>query len=458
MADADDVLRESLRRAHRLLDDAAPAELLRVLKRADADLKRRLVGVVAGSPGLRFSEAQALAYQAQVQVVTAYVRDRLLGITHDAAERAVLASAPHTARDIASLDRIFTGIAKPLRIREAAVMEGIVRRAKDALLNQHATSVDRYGDGMIRDFRRLMSRGLAEGVSQGQMVDALVGHGGPRGPRVSTKATTDPVTGRVIRLREEDIPEGLFVRKRYWAERVVRTEVAHAQNEARLRTIERSRAEDFPDMGKKILAVLDNRTALDSLAVHGQVRALEDMFQDGAGRQYLRPPARPNDRETIVPWRLAWDETPYSAPVPPDELAKLQAQEVEKQAPGRLRAQRVAQARKRYEAQAQTDAAAAMGRVHDLVGKQLADRIQAASVANDIAAKQTAQVEAKAKARVAKERAMQKLAQATKVARERAQAAATALAKRKAVKTAAAKIRAATVRARASVEKTRGKP
>jgi len=39
----------------------------------------------------------------------------------------------------------------------------------------------------------------------------------------------------------------------------------------------------------------------------------------------LHPPARPNDRETIVPWRPHWTDLPATAPPPPGEKAAAQA-------------------------------------------------------------------------------------------------------------------------------------
>ena len=444
---ADEVLRESLLRAHRLLDTAAPGAVHRLLREADADLKRRLGGVALSvGPDLRFAEAQAMAYQKQIDVVTRYVNKRLLGITHDKALASIDVSVRTTARDLARLNRAFTGIATPLRLREAATMEGITSRVSSSLMGQHATSVDRYGNHMIQQFRTTMRKGLIQGVSSGQMVDALVGHGGPRGPKVSTKARVDPVTGKVIRIKEENIPEGLFARKRYWAQRVVRTEVAHGQNEARLATIARSRDTDFPDMGKKILAMMDNRTAMDSIGVHGQVRPIDGLFQDGAGRQYQRPPARPNDRETIVPWRLAWDETPYSAPMPPAEVARLQQAA---EPPGQAKAVAVRQAQGAYRAQLDKKSRRALRAVSRLVGTKLAGTIRPAIAAQRLTEQKADQAMAKARAKAARERA--------RVALEKAEAAAVARVQRYATAQAVkrAKVRQRVQNARALLEAQR---
>lgn len=96
---------------------------------------------------------------------------------------------------------------------------------------------------------------------------------------------------------------------------------ASAYNDARLIGLHETR-EEHPHIGKKILAFFDQRTAYDSVMVHGQIRALEDSFIDGAGRVYLMPPSRPNDRETVIPWMLdgSWEETPSTSALPPSTV------------------------------------------------------------------------------------------------------------------------------------------
>ena len=425
---ADAVLQDSLIRANLLLKDAPGDEVLQLLERADKQLKKRLVGVTVG-PNMAFSDAQLATYSKQIDATIRYVKKRLLGITHNKAKFAISHSVKATAKEIAQLEEAFSGVATPLKLRQAATMDGIVQGTEGAMIPQRATSVDRYGDHMTRQFRTIMRDGMLQGASQGQMVDALVGHGGPKGPKVSTSARVDPATGKVIRLREENIPEGLFKRKKYWAERVVRTEVAHSQNEARLRTIDTAKETDFPDMAKKILAMMDMRTAMDSIGVHGQVKGTDEMFQDGAGRQYLRPPARPNDRETIVPWRKSWDETPYSSPMPPKDVATLQAGN---QLPGPAKQLQIQNATKSFEAQLDKKSKAAMANVHRMIGTAMAAKIAPAIAAQNVTAFKAAQATAKAQAKAGAAAAKAAEAKMVANATAKAQSAVTAAAKAKA--------------------------
>ena len=310
--EADAVIERYLARAQALITLGTPQgrraaqEILILLVAADASLARRLAAwnALHGGGDMRFTEASMLAYRSQMADVLVYVKARLAGITETEAMNAARTSAVSTSRLFATLEHEFTGIAIPLRLDEATVM-----RLRPSLLARHATSVDRYGMSMINVIQQTMAQGFVEGVSQHEMTNRLVRMGGPRG-LVSVRAT-EVSPNVVLRLAEEDIPEGLFVRHRYWAERIVRTEVAEAQNAVNFEAIGEG-IREFPDMKKKILAVMDKRTAWDSIGVHGQVKAENENFRDGAGREYLRPPARPNDRETIIPWRTGRPDTEHS--------------------------------------------------------------------------------------------------------------------------------------------------
>jgi hypothetical protein len=285
----------------------AARALLQTLVDADKSIAKRLEYWVErrlGGMEMRFSEASLIVFREQVQVMIALVQARLLGITNSASLRAARESLRMSTGLFNELERLFTGIVRPIPLDRAAMA-----RLRPSLLARHATSVDRYGAAMVTRMERILAQGYAEGITNSQMVDRIVGLRGPVG-RVSIRAV-EIQPGVVVRLTEDFIPEGLFVRHRSWAWRIVRTETAEAQNAASDESIERAR-ERFDDTRRKILAVMDNKTAMDSIYVHGQIKARDEMFVDGAGRRYLRPPARPNDRETIIPWREGWPETDRS--------------------------------------------------------------------------------------------------------------------------------------------------
>lgn len=323
---------------------AAAERLQRLLRDADRLLGERLrrVMVATGGQDVRFSAAQASMYREQVRLTSEYVQARLAGMTDEQARAAIASSLGHTVDAVSHLEEAFTGIAQPLRLRQALVFDNVARGVQSSLLRQHLTSVDRYGASMIGEIEQTMATGMVAGFTQWDMVNALTGFAGPRG-QVSMSARV--VNGRVERLAEEEIPEGLFTRYRSWAWRIVRTETSHAYNEARLAGLIEMRAE-MPDLAKKILATFDQRTAYDSIVVHGQIRPLDGLFTDGLGRQYQRPPGRPNDREVLIPWRSRWPETPSTAPLTPAQVVDLRSKLGTPQVRGVMRDHDVAEERR----------------------------------------------------------------------------------------------------------------
>lgn len=279
------------------------SELLEAQRNLAARLRREARRHGGGTA--RFTGASAKSYERQIQLALEHLQARMIGLTEAEATAAIKNSINRTVRLMEGLEARFTGIHRPLRLREANRMRTTVHRAQSTLLRQIPTSVDRYGRNMIGQFERIMRVGMVQGSTLDDMVGALTGHGGPTG-MVSMSARVTP--SGVLRLVEQDIPEGLFVRHRYWAERIVRTEVIRAYNGARVEGLRAIQRDDFPDLQKKIIAILDRRTAPDSIAVDGQVRKLGEPFVDGMGRSYQYPPARPNDRETVIPWRPHWEQ------------------------------------------------------------------------------------------------------------------------------------------------------
>ena len=305
-ATVEDILRGTRRDVERISKIRPPRELLRELRESDRKLAARLRRETRrfGAPDARFSGAAALAYQQQIQLQIRYMQLRLFGLTEKQAKRVIEHSIRRSARILERLERRFTGLVRPLRIREAAQMSRTLGERSASILATIPTSVERYGLTMINEFEKRMRAGLLQGLTMDEMTAALTGHGGPKGDVIVSSRLRPDLT---IAFRSENIPEGLFVRYKYFAERIVRTETMRSYNQARRVGYEKMR-EQVPDLQKKILAILDARTAADSMAVNGQIRQLDDEFVDGAGRHYQYPPARPNDRETTIPWRPAWDE------------------------------------------------------------------------------------------------------------------------------------------------------
>jgi hypothetical protein len=303
---------------------AAQQRLLRLLDDADALLAKRIQAWLrATNAPERFTAESLLSYRRQIQLMTASVRDQLAGVTRANARSAWNIGIAQAQVDFARLEQAFTGIVRTPRVREALRFDESRGRAR-SLLRSIDTSCDRYGEAMIGEYERRLQLGMVAGLSNQDMVEMLTSHGGPVG-EVSLRARV--VNGQVVRIATETIPEGLFVRYRSWAWRIVRTESANAYNGARMERMQ-SMEDEFPEMKKKILAHFDSRTAEDSIAVHGQIRDVSganSLFRDGAGREYEHPPARPNDRETVIPWMDDWEETRMTRQLTPEEQERAVA-------------------------------------------------------------------------------------------------------------------------------------
>lgn len=314
-----DIVAGVLRRAEHVLTFSDPAgrrtasEMLSILRDADRTLGRRLTSESRRFGGMeaRFTGAQALAYRQQVRVVTRYVEARLSGLTTEQAQRMVGRGVRDTIRTLDAFEQRFRSAA-PLNLDPIQVLASARESLSGSLLRHHETSFNRYGEAMVRDIERTMAIGMSAGLSQEEVIASVSSRIG-NARRVVTR-------GRVETFPEGETPRaGLFEQRDWWAERIVRTESAFAYNAAKFESLRAARAQD-PSIRKKILAVLDSRTAPDSLAVHGQIRRLDEPFVDGAGRVYMMPPARPNDRETVIAWKEGWTESGTSRELTAGEI------------------------------------------------------------------------------------------------------------------------------------------
>ncbi len=303
---------------------AAQARLQALLVDADALLGKKMQAWLARSGGASeaFTAAQVSAYQAQIRLAAERVEAMVQQQATGHASTAWHNGAQACAIELQDLEQVFTGISRAPRLRQAMRFDPMHGKAS-SVLRSIETSVDRYGTAMIGQFERTMALGMAAGLTQFEMVELLTAHGGPRGT-VSMRARL--VNGVVVRTATEQIAEGLFNRHRSWAWRIVRTETSNAYNAAKIETLGEFQ-QDIPNLKKKILAHFDSRTAPDSVAVHGQIRDISGpnaFFVDGAGRSYEHPPARPNDRETVIPWIPdEWDEVPSTRQLSPDEVGVI---------------------------------------------------------------------------------------------------------------------------------------
>lgn len=309
-----ETIEASLRRAEALYLSGV-GSTTEILKDADKLLSKRLHAIVKEHGGARgtFTEATMLLTRSQIELTVSYLESRMVGLTQEQASKAVEVNYKRTVLLAKALERTYAGITTPLNIEAQAMQDAVTRNTLASLMQRHRSSMARYGGHLVGQFERILRVGVVSGMTNHQLVSRLVESGRLGGAKAEKLWREDPGS----------FPKPTsIIKERYWAERIVRTEKAFAYNAAGLRTIQTAKVVDFPDMQKKILAQHDKRTAPDSIYVHGQVREVDEMFHDGAGRDYLHPPARPNDRETVVPWRPHYEESRGTRPTPKAEIEK----------------------------------------------------------------------------------------------------------------------------------------
>lgn len=309
MADPVEVLRLNRAQARRLVDRAGTREVRRLLDDAAMDLRRRLTDAISTGGATETGVRELRTALRQVEDVSRTVARGVARISGDAAGRAAEVGAEGLLRYLRQAQARYGSRARPLAIREAAMLRRAVQGAESTVLRRLATT----------------ERTLERSERQPSALDETA-------PRISLERPTSVLTRYTLNTIgefEKVLSTGLATRKPWgdvreelirkspflkgapasWAERIVRTETMGALNRAGWESI-RSADDDLGDMVKILSATFDARTGWDSYQVHGQIRRPDQAFA-WAGGLYQHPPNRPNDREVVVPHRTAW-------PIPPE--------------------------------------------------------------------------------------------------------------------------------------------
>lgn len=313
-----DVLRESRASTLRMLSVAGEGKTKKLLEHAARDLRRRIREVKPGAEG-GFAEAQMRATLRQVEHVT---RDLTRGMrTHllDQGDVAAEKGVENTAAYLRAADKKFRGVGQqPIAMDEARMFESAQHGVRASLLMRLAMSgevpeagafhpaklgvLQRYGVETIGEFQGILQRGMLTRKPWGAVADELT----EASPFLQGKPAS-------------------------WAARIVRTETMGAYGRASWESV-REVNEEVDDMLKILCAHFDDRTGADSYAVHGQIRRPDEAFESWFGL-YQHPPNRPNDREIVVPHRMAWPLPEALAPRGDDEVAQAWLREGRKGAP-----------------------------------------------------------------------------------------------------------------------------
>lgn len=257
-------------------------EIRALYEAARQDLRDRLLSLKKAGKDQTFTAHHSRMVLLQLEEALADfaqpMASRMAASTNDAQRLGIEA----LAAEIHALEPEFEMAGVPLAVEEAAVFEGLVRDERPIIRRRLDEDVGRYSAVTVKKVERTMALGLVEGASVGEMIDAV------------------------------SDSDGVFAGNRYWAERIVRTEMANAYEVTKLGAMRETERTDLPGMKRQIVMVKDDRTGEDSKMINGQVVGMDEPFKDPLGPSegrpatFMHPPNRPNDRETVVPFHPDW--------------------------------------------------------------------------------------------------------------------------------------------------------
>lgn len=250
------------------------------------DLEKRIREAVGRGLGDdTFTQAQLRATLEQVKQVQRELNKKLRTQILSDGQTAAEAAAVNTAEYLRTADEAFRGVGvQPLALNEARMLDAAVQGSQSSILTRLASSgtpasrvgrhgelvephpakdgiLTRYGMETIGVFEETLQRGL-----------------------IARKSFTE--------MREDITAQSPFLQgaPKYWAERIVRTEIMGAFNRGAFEAT-READEELGDVVKILSANFDDRTASDSYAVHGQIRRPTEAFETWTGLMQ-HPPAR----------------------------------------------------------------------------------------------------------------------------------------------------------------------
>jgi|SRR5271166_5849844 len=296
------VLQLNRQAAAKLVEVTGKEKTRKLLKKAEQSLNQRLIATLGGkgAGADSFTARHLQTALAQVRDVTRTLKTDIKSSLLSQANDAAGVATENVMRYMAEANRHFTGVAgNPLALTEARMLERAQAGARSTILNRLASSgtpsaapedraakpakigiLDRYGLSTVESFEDVLQTGMLAKKSWGEMRDAITA--------------------------ESPFLQGAPAS---WADRIVRTETMGVYNRANWETI-RTADDELGDMVKILSATFDERTGYDSYQVHGQIRRPDEAFEWKDGL-YQAPPNRPNDREVVVPHRIAWPIPPY---------------------------------------------------------------------------------------------------------------------------------------------------
>lgn len=284
-------------RLHKVLSNQTASRLKKLYDAAANATESKLRKLVRDGRGDVFTAHQQRIVLTQVRNGQMEVGRQLSKAMAPALRKAQEQSLKGLAEDVGRLHKKFTGAEITLPIEEASRFAGVIDARKTSLLVMNQSSMARYGASLIEKVEGKLATSLMSGDFPDQAIDTVM----------------------------------QTIGNEWWqAERIVRTEMSWADNATLADGIADMGAE-FPDLMQRWEEncgldgrPLDDRVAVDSIAMHGQVAPPGGLFTmpatapfpdaDGrtdvhkslVGKSWEFPPNRPNDRSVLSPFMRRW--------------------------------------------------------------------------------------------------------------------------------------------------------
>ncbi len=290
-----EAIREHRDVIERVATGRALPKLKRVYDQAVAELERKLAALVKDKRGETMTAHQLRAMLIQAKDAQRMLQARMTAQLGESSGQTYRESVVKLHRDVARLDQRYADAVTVLPIMRAGVFAGVRNERERSLIRLHKNSFANYGERVTKAVEDQLTLSLVTGET----------------PYEATRRVVDTVHNH------------------WWqAERITRTELAWAANAGHYDGIQAAArvnrglmmrwVEHCSDDGTP----LDNRVAVDSMAMHGQVApaggqfTMPDTAPNGeavpdslVGQSWMFPPNRPNDRAVLAPWRKAWGGT-----------------------------------------------------------------------------------------------------------------------------------------------------
>jgi hypothetical protein len=241
------------------------------------------------------------------------------------AVRSGRSQAPLSPAEVRAVAKVITDANARIVSLVTTALNGTITATRGTAVEEMRAFIARHERGEVG---ALSSRAAANAVSQARAGEAW---GNARSILRQWAVDVNTQVNEAVRLavqrgaRPSEIGEvaQATIDASWWrVERLVRTETAYAFNAVADATVAKL-ATQYPDVRKRWTErvddrtgkPLDNRVAVDSLVLHGQLAKPGGLFTMPAvplappkmvGRAWAFPPNRPNDRAVVLPWRPGW--------------------------------------------------------------------------------------------------------------------------------------------------------